>query len=137
MPVPVDGVLDLELGFDVRSVSDMIPMGGCGERAGRWDICEPERDDGGRDDSEVLRVLLLYEAAPCPFPLLIVLERYGSAVWAAAIVDSPGAQGRRGVVGGRAHILRGQGRCVGQGSPLILRLMLSRCCATGTAGSRV
>ncbi len=57
-PVPVDGVLDLELGLDVRSVSDMMPASGCGEREGRetevLDIWESERDEG-KDESEVLR----------------------------------------------------------------------------------
>lgn len=41
----------LELGLDVRSVSEGIPGGGCGEREGReaCDISEPERDDEGKD----------------------------------------------------------------------------------------
>src|SRR6266566_2546196 len=57
-PVPVEGVLDLELGLEVRSVSDMMAAaGGWGDREGRElcdDICEPERDDEGNDDSDVL-----------------------------------------------------------------------------------
>lgn len=43
---PVDGVLDLELGFEVRSVSVTC---GWGDREGRelWDICDGEREDEG------------------------------------------------------------------------------------------
>jgi len=59
--VPVDGVLDLELGSDVRSVSDMAAAGGCGDRDGRCDMWEGERAEG-KDDSEFL----------CP-PLLLLL----------------------------------------------------------------
>lgn len=69
-PVPVDGVFDLELGFDVRSVSETTPPapgpGGIGDRDGfEWcDICEPEREDGGNDDNDVLRVCTTVEELP-------------------------------------------------------------------------
>jgi hypothetical protein len=58
---PDDGVLDLELGLEVRSVS---VTGGCGDLDGRelWDICEGERDEEGNDDSDVRRV-----GNCCPF----------------------------------------------------------------------
>ena len=44
----------LELGLEVRSVSDAIPAGGCGEREGRevCDISEAERDEFGKDESD-------------------------------------------------------------------------------------
>jgi len=44
----------LELGLDVRSVSDAIPGSGCGEREGRdaCDISEAERDDEGNEESD-------------------------------------------------------------------------------------
>ncbi len=95
-PVPVEGVLDLELGLEVRSVSDMMAAaGGWGDREGRElcdDICEPERDDEGNDDSDVL----LAGPAPPPFEyvrllvlLLTVRFRYGGAAWADAIADPP------------------------------------------------
>lgn len=60
-PVPVDGVFDLELGSEVRSVSETMPPplvpGGMGDRDGleRCDICEAEREFGGSDDSDVFR----------------------------------------------------------------------------------
>jgi hypothetical protein len=79
----VDGVLDLELGLDVRSVS---VTGGCGDRDGRelWDICEGERDEEGNDESDVRRV------GNCPFEyelLLMARLRNGSAVCVDAMVD--------------------------------------------------
>lgn len=44
--LPIDDVLlDLELGFEVRSVSKF--MGGCVAR--EFDICEVEREDGNDD----------------------------------------------------------------------------------------
>lgn len=58
MPVPVEGVFDLELGSDVRSGSGVM-VGGMGERdvlVERWDICDAERELGTMDASEVLRV---------------------------------------------------------------------------------
>jgi hypothetical protein len=58
-PVPVEGVLLLELGSDVRSVSEvLIAIGGCGDRADGREFCDipdPERDDG-KEDSDVLRL---------------------------------------------------------------------------------
>lgn len=65
IPVPVEGVFDLELGSDVRSGSLAIPppaVGGMGDREGleeeRWDICDAEREagGGGMEASEVLRM---------------------------------------------------------------------------------
>lgn len=65
IPVPVEGVLDFELGSDMRSGSLTIPppppaMGGMGDREGleeeRCDICDAEREGGGIDASEVLRM---------------------------------------------------------------------------------
>jgi hypothetical protein len=52
--VPVEAVLLLELGLEVRSVSEVMPCGGCGEREGRdaCDISETERDDVGNDVSD-------------------------------------------------------------------------------------
>ncbi len=90
--MPVEGVLDLELGLEVRSVSDMMAAGSLGERGGRTseavDICEPERDEG-KDDSDGVR--------PCAAPPE-AWRACGKAVWADAIVDSPiePLQGRRG-----------------------------------------
>lgn len=58
MPVPVEGVLDLELGSDVRSGSEVM-VGGIGDRdvlVERCDICDAERELGTTDASEVLRV---------------------------------------------------------------------------------
>lgn len=52
-----DGVLDLELGSEVRSVS---ATGNCGDLAWRefWDICDGDRDDGN-EEREARRLLLL------------------------------------------------------------------------------
>lgn len=73
IPVPVEGVLDLELGSDMRSGSDTIPpppppaTSGMGDREGleeeRCDICDAEREDGGKDASEVLRICSVAELA--------------------------------------------------------------------------
>lgn len=58
-PVPVDGVLLLELGSEVRSVSEVLmASGGCGDRAEGREFCdmpEPEREEGN-EDSEVRRL---------------------------------------------------------------------------------
>lgn len=65
-PVPVDGVFDLELGFEVRSVSDTMPPppapGGMGDRdcLERCDICDSERGCGGIDESDVFRVWVVF-----------------------------------------------------------------------------
>lgn len=54
-PVDDEAVFDLELGFDVRSVSVVVAVaGGCGERVGRDGPCdcgipEPDCDDAGND----------------------------------------------------------------------------------------
>lgn len=71
IPVPVEGVFDLELGFEVRSVSETMPPppapGGIGERGGlveRCDICEAEREAGGSDDNDVFRVCAAVKMAP-------------------------------------------------------------------------
>lgn len=65
MPVPVEGVLDLELGSDMRSASLPAPAtGGMGDREGleeRCDICDAEREDGGIDASDVLRICSVAE----------------------------------------------------------------------------
>jgi hypothetical protein len=55
-PVPVDGVLLLELGYEVWSVSDMIAGGGRGDRLEGLECCEirdAERDEG-KDEREAL-----------------------------------------------------------------------------------
>lgn len=70
IPVFVEGVFDLELGSDMRSGSETIPLpalatGGMGDREGleeeRCDITDAERDDGGIDASEVLRMCSVAE----------------------------------------------------------------------------
>ena len=78
IPVPVDGVFDLELGFEVRSVSETMPpppaFGGMGDRDGleRCDICEAEREFGGSDDSDVFRACVIVEKFPLLGPGLCV-----------------------------------------------------------------
>lgn len=49
---PCDGVLDLELGSEDRSVS--IRGGGCGDLDGR-DFCDGDRE-GGNEESDVRRL---------------------------------------------------------------------------------
>lgn len=72
IPVPVEGVFDLELGFEVRSVSETMPppppvpdaMGdGLAERC---DIDEAEREFGGSDDRDVFRVCAIEEKLLSP-----------------------------------------------------------------------
>lgn len=79
---PRDGVLDLELGSDVRSVST---GGGWGDLEGRdeWDTCEGERDEGN-EDSDVRRpgncgVGIEPEPLVCEL-LVVVRDMNGSAV---------------------------------------------------------
>lgn len=66
MPVPVDGVFDLELGSDVRSGSGAI-VGGKGERevvlVERCDIWDADREPGAIDASDVLRCSTVEELA--------------------------------------------------------------------------
>jgi hypothetical protein len=75
--LPIDEVLlDLELGFEVRSVST-CKGGGCGDRDGRElsDICEAEREEG-KDESDARG----FTAAAWPLGmdgLLCVLAKYG------------------------------------------------------------
>lgn len=80
----MDGVLDLELGSELRSVSI---TGGCGDRDGRevWDIWEGERE-AGKDDREVLR----FGQDPLVFTLGAFRGAFlemGGAVWVEAIIS--------------------------------------------------
>ena len=94
--MPVEAVLLLELGFDVRSVSDMIPVGGCGERGGRGgcDICDALCDEAGKDESNVLfgaagAMGAATPAIPLGYPVaLVTLVRTGSVVWGDPIFRS-------------------------------------------------
>ena len=96
--MPVEAVLLLELGFDVRSVSDMIPTGGCGcgERGGRGgcDICDAECDEAGKDESKVLFGATGAIGAATParssgyLVALVPLESTGNAVWGDPIFRS-------------------------------------------------
>lgn len=70
MPVPVEGVFDLELGSDVRSGSEAI-VGGKGERDAllveRCDICDAEREPGMSDATDALRFSTVEELPPLPW----------------------------------------------------------------------
>ncbi len=57
----MEAVLLLELGLDVRSVSEVTPgRGGWGEREGRdaCDISEADRDPDGKEDRDVRVVVV-------------------------------------------------------------------------------
>lgn len=70
----------------------MMPVGGWGDRDGRgpYDICEADRDVGGKDDSDVL--LLFASPPPLTYrllPLLLLLMvrlTSGSALWTDAML---------------------------------------------------
>lgn len=109
-PVPVDGVFDLELGLEVRSVSDTMPPppapGGIGDRAGleRCDICDSERGYGGSDDSEVFRACAAvlwarWDCAACAdamSPWLFIFAGEGVGVGRPVPREFASASGRAG-----------------------------------------
>ena len=112
----VEEDLLLELGLEVRSVSsDMTAVwGGWGEREGRGicEICEAERDEGGKDESEVLLVCSGAFTAATPLGMVLACGLAVVLLVLLALATRAEAIGRSAPIAGVAWC---QARSQGQG----------------------